>query len=103
MRETAGVASDPGESLIEPLTLRIRKLKLFCRERAAHAPAANAGKPVFARLLGEEIDDFERVPQGEPALAQYARDLEARGDARDSIETSSRWHRVAVRTDDEGA
>src|SRR5690606_36267595 len=64
-------------------------------------PAADAGEAEVARLLGEEIDDLERVVEDDALLPQRLGDLEPGEHAERAVEAPARRHRVGMRTEND--
>ena len=95
--ETIRVAPDPPQCVVKLLTSRLGQFKHPGIERADHAAAADAGQAVFARLLGQEIDDLDRMIKPYAGIAQGAHDFEAGRNACDAVEPPSRGDGIAVR------
>src|SRR5215475_14377014 len=84
--EPIRIAADPPQGVAQLLATRLDQIEHLVVERAGHAAAADAGQPVFARLLRQEIDDLERVIELRAGIAQRAHDLESGRDAGDAVE-----------------
>ena len=61
----------------------------------------DAGQAEFIRLLGQKIDDFQRMLELDAVLAERAGDGDARDHAGHAVETAARRHRIAVRAHDD--
>jgi hypothetical protein len=97
--EAGRIAADAPQAVAQRLSSRLRQIEHLIVQRAGHAAAADAGQSVFARFLGKEIDDFQRMLKPNAGIAQCAHDLQPGGDAGYSIEPPARRHGIAVRPD----
>jgi hypothetical protein len=97
--EPVRIAADPSQRVAQFLTAGVDQIEHRAVEGAGHAAAADAGQPIFARLLGQEIDHLKGVIESRAGIAQDARDIESRRDAGDAVESAAGRHGIAVRAD----
>ena len=94
MIEPVRIAADPSQRVAQFLTAGVDQIEHRAVEGAGHAAAADGGQPIFARLLGQEIDHLKGVIESRAGIAQDARDL-----AGDAVESAAGRHGIAVRAD----
>ena len=75
--EPIGIAAHPPQCVAQSLASGLGQIKHRRFERTRHPATADAGKAVFARLLGEKIDDFDAVLEALAFIAQRAHDFQA--------------------------
>ena len=97
-----GPATDADDGLGQGLAPGARGAHHRFGERARPDSAADAGDAVFAGLLGQEVDDPQRMAQRDAVVGQRRRDLDRRYDARDAVEPAAFGHGVGMRPDDDG-
>jgi hypothetical protein len=102
-REAIRIAADAAQRFAKPLASRFGQTEHPGVERADHAAAANARQAVFARLFREKVDDLDGVSEPRVGIGQRPHDLEARREARNPVESPTRRHGVAVRSDRDDA
>ena len=61
LAEPAGIAADPGDRRRQGLAGGVPGAEHRIVERARHRAAADAGNPIFARLLGEKVHHLDRM------------------------------------------
>jgi hypothetical protein len=64
-------------------------------------PAADHRELEVVRLLPEEVDDLERMPQADAGLRQRAGHLDGGQHAQDPVEPAAAGHGVGVRAEDQ--
>ena len=96
--EPVGIAADAPQGVAQFFAAGPAEIEHFVVEYAGDPAAADARQPIFARLLGQEVDDLDGVPGPDARIAQRANNLEPGGDAGDAVEPSAGRHGIAVRS-----